>query len=114
MKIEESKEVKQLKEKIRILKEKNVKIANDFQTVRHDYVGLKRDYKEKPNAYEELVKKKKIERDYTYMIRKYMAAANTELIMRAQEHNAALSAEHQRKNLYEEIKRDKQEAQRRL
>jgi len=41
--------------------------------------------KKKQKAYEELMGNQKAERDYTFRIKQDLAAANTELTMRAQE-----------------------------
>ena len=110
----ESEEVKQLKEEVIKLRKKNAKITEDLLGLRHSYADLKRDNMEKTEAYEGLLRKQKAERDYTYRIKQDLAAANKELTIRAQERNVASSAECQWKNLYEDIKRDKQEAMRRL
>jgi len=48
------------------------------------------------------------------MIKQDLSAANKELTMRVQERNKALLAERQWKNLYEDIKKDKQEVVKRL
>ena len=110
----ESKEVKRLKEEIERLKGTNAKVVNDLQSLRHNFVDLNKDYEEKTKAYKELMRKQKAERDYTFRIKQDLAAANTELSMRAQERDIASSAERQWKSLYEDIKREKQEALRRL
>jgi len=110
----ESEEVKRLKEEIERLKGVNAKAVSDLQSLRHDYVDLKKDYEEKTKAHEELMRKQKAERDYTFRIKQNLVAANTELTMRAQECDIASSAERQWKSLYEVIKREKQEALRRL
>jgi len=114
MQNEELEEVNQLKEEVMRLKEKNAKLDDDFLGLRHSYADLKRKYEEKIEAYEGLVRKQKTERDYTHKIKQDLYAANKELAMRAEERNMALSAERQWKNLYEDIKKDKQEALRRL
>jgi len=103
----ESEEVKHLKEEIERLKGVNAKAVSDLQSLCHDYVDLKKDYEEKIKAYEELMKKQKAKRDYTFRIKQDLAAANTELTMRAQERDTASSAEPQWKSLYEVIKREK-------
>jgi len=110
----ESEEVKRLKEEIKRLKGVNVKAVSNLQSLRHDYVDLKKDYEERTKAHEELMRKQKAERDYTFRVKQDLAVANTELIMRAQERDTASSAERQWKSLYEVIKREKQEALRRL
>jgi len=61
-----------------------------------------------------LIYKQRAERDYTHRIKQDLSAANKELTMRVQERNTTLLAEHQWKNLYEDIKRDKQEVVKRL
>jgi len=102
----ELEEVKQLKEEVTRLKEKNAKIDDDFLGLRHSYADLKRKYEEKREAYEGLVRKQKTERDYTHRIKQDLYATNKELTMRAEDRNMTLSAEHQWKNLYEDIKRE--------
>jgi len=110
----ESEEVKQLKEEVTRLKEKNAKIVDDLLGLRHSYADLEREYEERTEAYEGLVRKHITERDYTHRIKQDLSTANKELTMRAHERNAALLAECQWKNLYEDIKRGKQEALRRV
>ena len=110
----ESEEVKQLKEDIERLKGVNAKVVSDFQSLSHYYVDLKKDYEERTKAHKNLIRKQKAERDYTFRIKQDLAAANTKLTMRAQERDTASSVERQWKNLYEVIKREKQEALRRL
>ena len=61
-----------------------------------------------------MIYKQRAERDYTHRIKQDLSAANKELTMRVQERNTTLLAEHQWKNLYEDIKRDKQEVVKRL
>jgi len=99
---------------IEILKGVNAKAVSDLQSLRHDYVDLKKDYEERTKAHEELMRKQKTERDYTFRIKQDLTTANIELTMRVQERDTASSAERQWKNLYEVIKREKQEALRRL
>ena len=96
------------------MKEKNVKMTDDLLSLRHNYADLNRYYEEKTKAYEDLIQKQRAERDYTYRVKQDLSAANKELAMRVEERNMALSAERQWKNLYEDIKKDKQEAMRRL
>jgi len=96
------------------LKEKNVKMADDLLGLQHSYADLNREYKEKTKAYEGLIQKQRAERNYTHRIKQDLSAANKELTMRVQERNTALLAESQWKNLYEDIKRDKQEVMKRL
>ena len=60
-------------------------MVNDFENLCHNFVDLKKDYEEKTKAYEELMRNQKAERDYTFRIKQDLAAANTELTMRAQE-----------------------------
>jgi len=67
------------------LKGTNAKVVNDFENLCHNFVDLKKDYEEKTKAYEELMRNQKAERDYTFRIKQDLAAANTELTMRAQE-----------------------------
>jgi len=110
----ESEEVKRLKEEIEKLKGVNAKAVSDLQSLRHDYMDLKKDYEERTKVHKELIKKQKVDRDYTFRIKQDLAVANTELTMRAQERDTASSAESQWKNLYEVIKREKQEVLRRL
>ena len=91
------------------MKEKNVKMADDLLGLQHSYADLNREYEEKTKAYEGLIQKQRAERDYIHRIKQDLSAANKELTMRVQERNTALLAERQWKNLYEDIKRDKQE-----
>jgi len=95
-----SKEGKRLKEEIERLKGVNAKALSDLQSLRHDYVDMKKDYEERTKAHEELMRKQKAERDYTFRIKQDLAVANTELTMRAQERDTASSAERQWKSLY--------------
>jgi len=74
-----------LKEEIERLKEKNVKVVSDLHSSRHDYVNLKRDYEEKMKAYEKMVRKQRVERDYTFIIKHDLATTHTELTMHIQE-----------------------------
>jgi len=104
------KEVKLLKEEIQKQKEKTAKVAEDLQSLRHDYIDLRKDYEERVKAHEELMRKQRAERDYTFRIKRDLAAANAELKKKAQEWNVVSSAERQWKNLYENIKKEKQEA----
>jgi len=106
--------LKKLKEEVTRLKEKNDKMADDLLGLRHSYADLNREYEEKTKAYEGLIHKQRAERDYTHRIKQDLSAANKELTMRVQERNTALLAERQWKNLYEDIKRDKQEVMKRL
>ena len=106
----ESGEVKKLKEEVARLKEKNVKMADDLLGLQHSYADLNREYEEKTEAYEGLIKKQRAERDYTHRIKQDLSTTNKELTMRVQAQNMALSV----KNLYEDIKRDKQEVVKRL
>jgi len=103
-------EVKLLKEEIQKQKEKTAKVVEDLQSLRHDYVDLRKDYEERVKAHEELMRKQRAERDYTFRIKRDLAAANAELTKKAQERNVVSSAERQWKNLYENIKKEKQEA----
>jgi len=89
-------------------------MADELLGLQHSYADLNREYEEKTKAYEGLIQKQRTERDYTHRIKQDMSAANKELTMRIQERNTALLAERQWKNLYEDIKRDKQEVVKRL
>ena len=89
-------------------------MSSNLQSLCHDYVDLKRECEDKTKANKELMKKQRSEREYTFKIKQDLAAANAELTRRAQERNIASSSEHQWKSLYEEIKRDKQEALQKL
>jgi len=89
-------------------------MADDLLGLQHSYADLNREYKEKTKAYEGLIQKQRAERNYTHRIKQDLSAANKELTMRVQERNTALLAESQWKNLYEDIKRDKQEVMKRL
>jgi len=95
------------------LKEKNVKMADDLLGLRHSYPDLNREY-EKTKAYEGLIQKQRAERDYTHRIKQDLSTADKELTMRVQERNISLLDECQWKNLYKDIKRDKQEVVKRL
>jgi len=53
----ESGEVKKLKEEVTRLKEKNVKMADDLLGLQHSYADFNREYEEKTEAYEGLIKK---------------------------------------------------------
>jgi len=86
----------------------NAKVVSDLQSPCHYYVDLKKDYEERTKGHKELMRKQKAKRDYNFRIKQDLAAANTELTMRAQERDTASSAECQWKNLYEVIKREKQ------
>jgi len=68
----------------------NTRIVDDFQGLQHNYADLKREYLEKVEGYEGLVRKQKVERDYTHRIKQDLSAANTELTIRAHERNVAL------------------------
>ena len=85
-------------------------MAEDLQSLRHDYVDLKKDYEERIKAHEELIRKQRAEKDYTFRIKQDLAAANAELTKRAQEWDVVSSVERQWKNLYENVKKEKQEA----
>ena len=61
-----------------------------------------------------MIQKQRAERDYTHRIKQDLFVANKELTMKVQERNTTLLAEHQWKNLYEDIKKDKQEVVKRL
>jgi len=39
------------------LKGTNAKVVNDLQSLRHNFVDLKKDYEEKTKVYEELMRK---------------------------------------------------------
>ena len=56
-------------------------MISDFQSLRHDYVDLKKDYEERTKAHKELMRKQKAERDYTFKIKQDLTAANTKLTM---------------------------------
>jgi len=64
--------------------------------------------------YNPILVKHRAERDYTHRIKQDLSAANKELTMRVQERNTALLAVRQWKNLYEDIKKEKQEVVKRL
>ena len=96
------------------MKEKNVKMADDLLGLQHSYADLNREYEEKTKAYEGLIQKQRAKRDYTHRIKQDLSATNKGLTIRVQERNTALLAERQWKNLYEDIKKDKQEVVKRL
>ena len=106
----EPKEVKLLKEEIQKHKAKTAKVTEDLQSLHHDYVDLKKYYEERVKAHEELMRKQRAERDYTFRIKQDLAAFNVELAKRAQERDVVSSVERQWKNLYENIKKEKHEA----
>ena len=106
--------MKKLKEEVTRLKEKNDKMADDLLGLRHSYADLNREYEEKTKACEGLIHKQRAERDYTHRIKQDLSGVNKELTMRVQERNTALLVECQWKNLYEDIKKDKQEIVKRL
>jgi len=58
-----------MKEEIERLKGVNAKAVSDLQSLRHDYVDLKKDYEERTKAHEGLMRKQKAERDYTFRIK---------------------------------------------
>ncbi|KOM47095.1 hypothetical protein LR48_Vigan07g079900 [Vigna angularis] len=96
------------------LREKNARLRKELQAVRSDFVDMRNDKEEKAQAYEEIVRSQKAERDYTFRLKQDLAAASKELAMRVKEKNAALEEGKQWKHLYEEAKRDKREALKRL
>ena len=110
----EPEEVKLLREEIQKQKAKTAKVAEDLQSLRHDYVDLKNDYEKRVKAHEKLMRKQRAERNYTFRIKQDLAIANVELTKRAQERDMVSSVERQWKNLYENIKKEKQEALKQL
>ena len=75
----DSKEVKRIKEEIKRLKGKNTKLSTDLQSLWHDYVDLRKDCEEKTKTNEELMRKQRAKRDYTFKLKQDLVAANTEL-----------------------------------
>ncbi|XP_014499693.1 uncharacterized protein LOC106760779 [Vigna radiata var. radiata] len=110
----ESEEVKQLKVEMEKLRVRNARLENELQKARNDFVDMRNDNEEKSRAYENIVKSQKAERDYTFRVKQDLAAASKELSMRVNENNVALEEGRQWKQLYEEAKRDKREALKRL
>ncbi|XP_014499263.1 uncharacterized protein LOC106760334 [Vigna radiata var. radiata] len=110
----ESEEVKQLKAQMEKLRVRNARLENELQRARNDIVDMRNDNEEKSRAYENIVKSQKAERDYTFRVKQDLAAASKELSMRVNEKNVALEEGRQWKQLYEEARRDKREALKRL
>ncbi|KOM56398.1 hypothetical protein LR48_Vigan10g229000 [Vigna angularis] len=110
----ESEELQQLKAEMEKLKVRNARLENELQRARNDLVDMRNDNEEKSCAYENIVKSQKAERDYTFRVKQDLAAASRELSMRVNEKNVALEKGRQWKQLYEEAKRDKREALKRL
>ncbi|KAG2390785.1 uncharacterized protein HKW66_Vig0252770 [Vigna angularis] len=110
----ESDEVKQLKIEMEKLREQNDKLGKELQTARNDLVDMRNDKEEKAQAYEEIVKSQKAERVYAFQLKQDLLTASKELAMRMEEKNSALEEGKQWRLLYEEAKRDKREALKRL
>ncbi|KOM52219.1 hypothetical protein LR48_Vigan09g087800 [Vigna angularis] len=110
----ESEEVKQLKAEVEKLRVRNARLENELQKARNDFVDMRNDNEEKSRAYENIVKSQKAERDYTFRVKQDLAAASKDLSTRVNEKNVALEEGRQWKQLYEEAKRDKREALKRL
>ncbi|XP_052725996.1 uncharacterized protein LOC128194434 [Vigna angularis] len=110
----ESEEVKQLKIEMEELREKNARLEKELQTTRDDLVHMRNDKEEKAHAYEEMVKSQKAERVYTFQLKQDLVTASKKLAMRVKEKNATLEEGKQWRLLYEEAKRDKREALKRL
>ncbi|KOM43245.1 hypothetical protein LR48_Vigan05g084900 [Vigna angularis] len=106
--------MKELKVEVEKLREMNARLGKELRTTRNDFVDMRNDKEEKAQAYEEIVRNQKAERDYTFRWKQDLAAASKELAMRVKEKNAALEEGKQWKHLYEEAKRDKREALKRL
>jgi len=64
--------------------------------------------------YQELFRTMREERNHCFRVKQDLAAANVELTLRAQERDATTSSEYYRNKMYEEVKRDKKEALKRL
>jgi len=62
----ESEEVKGLKEEIEKMKLKNAKLINELQSLRHEYVDLRRDNEEMTKAYEGILRQQREERDHAF------------------------------------------------
>ena len=110
----ESEEVKGLKEEIEKMKLKNAKLINELQSLRHEYVDLRRDNEEMTKAYEGILRQQREERDHAFRVKQDLAAASTALKSKDRERDAAAASKRQRDQLCEEFKREKIEALRRL
>jgi len=71
--------MKGLKEEMEKMKLKNVKLINELQSLRHEYVDLRRDKEEMTKAYEGILRKQREERDHAFRVKQDLAAANTAL-----------------------------------
>jgi len=65
----ESEEVKGLKEEIKKMKLKNAKLINELQSLRHEYVDLRRDNEEMTKAYEGILRQQREERDHAFRVK---------------------------------------------
>lgn len=80
----ETEEVKLLKAEVERLKPKNTKLANDLQSLQHDYVDLKWDNERSREVFEELLRKQKEEKDDNNIkINQNLVATNTKLALKS-------------------------------
>ena len=112
--VAESEEVKGLKEVMEKMKLKNAKLSNDLQSLRLEYVDLRRDNEERAKAYEGILRKQREERDHAFRVKQDLAAASTALKSRDRERDVAAASKRQRDQLCEGFKREKTEALKRL
>jgi len=104
---EEPKEITRLKKEVKELKSEKMRLTSNLHNLCHNYASLERDH-------EGIAKKQKERRKYTLMLKQDLAVANTKISMTAQERDAALFTKCQWKTLYDNTKKDKQEALRKL
>ena len=103
----ESEEMRVLKEEMEKMKLKNAKLINELQSLRHEYVDLRRDKEEMTKAYEGILRKQREERDHAFRVKQDLAAANTALKSRDRERDAAATSKRQRDQMCEEFKRER-------
>ena len=103
----ESDEMRGLKEEMEKMKLKNAKLVNELQSLRHEYVDLRRDKEEVTKAYEGILRKQREERDHAFRVKQDLAAANTALKSRDRERDAAATSKRQRDQMCEEFKRER-------
>jgi len=110
----ESKEVTTLKGEMEVIKMKNDKLSNDLHSLQQECAGLRRDNEEKTRMYQELFRKLREERNHCFRVKQDLVATNIELTLRARERYATTLSEYYTNQMYEELKRDKKEALKRL
>ena len=87
----------------------NVTLDSNTQNLQRDYVDLRQVYEEKVKENQELIKKQKTQKEHIFRINQDLMAANAELASKSREKNTVIMSEQQWKNLYEAVKKDKQE-----